>query len=74
MTRTELAAQIFSKGSYLCVGLDTDRTKIPQHLQHHPDAVFQFNKAIIDATKDYCVGYIINTAFYERVGGNGENR
>lgn len=71
MTRTELVAQIFSKGSYLCVGLDTDRTKIPAHLQSHPDAVFAFNKAIIDATKEHCVAYKINTAFYEAEGVKG---
>ena len=71
MTRQELVAQIFSKGSYLLVGLDTDRTKIPAHLQNNPDGVFLFNKAIIDATKDFCVGYKINTAFYEAEGLKG---
>ena len=68
MTRSELVAEIFRKGSYLCVGLDTDVTKIPVHLQSDPDAVFVFNKAIIDATKDHCVAYKINTAFYEALG------
>lgn len=62
---------IFKKRSYLCVGLDTDITKIPKHLQSHPDAVFEFNKTIIDATKDFCVGYKINTAFYEAMGVKG---
>ena len=64
MTRQQLVEQIFSKKTYLCVGLDTDLTKIPKHLLAHPDPVFEFNKQIIDATKDYCVSYKINTAFY----------
>jgi orotidine-5'-phosphate decarboxylase len=51
--------------------LDTDLTKIPQHLQGHPDALFEFNKQIIDATKDHCVSYKINTAFYEAEGLKG---
>lgn len=71
MTRQQLTEQIFLKSSYLCVGLDTDITKIPVHLQEHPDAVFEFNKQIIDATKDYCVAYKINTAFYEALGTKG---
>jgi orotidine-5'-phosphate decarboxylase len=71
MTRQQLVEQIRAKNSYLCVGLDTDSTKIPRHLQSHPDAVFQFNKAIIDATKAYCVSYKINTAFYEAMGASG---
>ncbi|QEC58437.1 orotidine-5'-phosphate decarboxylase [Flavisolibacter ginsenosidimutans] len=71
MTRQELVAQIFSKDSYLCVGLDTDKTKLPTHLQNNPDGVFLFNKAIIDATKNFCVGYKINTAFYEAEGLKG---
>jgi orotidine-5'-phosphate decarboxylase len=71
VTRAQLVEQIFSKGTYLCVGLDTDPDKIPQHLQGHPDVVFEFNKAIIDATKDHCVAYKINTAFYEAQGLKG---
>ena len=71
MTRPQLVEQIFQKQSYLCVGLDTDLAKIPKHLQSHPDAIFEFNKAIIDATKDHCVSYKINTAFYEAVGLKG---
>ena len=71
MTRKQLIEQIQLKRSYLCVGLDTDITKIPRHLQSHPDAVFEFNKAIIDATKDICVAYKINTAFYEAMGLKG---
>ena len=59
------------KQSYLCVGLDTDITKIPKHLLSEPDPVFAFNKAIIDATKDLCVAYKINTAFYEALGVKG---
>lgn len=71
MTRQQLTEQIFSKGSYLCVGLDTDIKKIPAHLQQHPDAIFEFNRQIIDATKDHCVSYKINTAFYEALGVKG---
>ena len=71
MTRTELVHQIFSRKSYLCVGLDSDLSKLPKHLQSSPNAVFQFNKAIIDATKEYCVAYKINTAFYEALGIKG---
>jgi orotidine-5'-phosphate decarboxylase len=71
MTRKQLIRQIQLKMSYLCVGLDTDITKIPKHLQSHPDAVFEFNKQIIDATQDLCVAYKINTAFYESMGSKG---
>ena len=71
MNRRKLIEQINEKRSYLCVGLDTDFNKIPKHLQSGPDAVFQFNKAIIDATKDHCVAYKINTAFYEAFGLKG---
>jgi orotidine-5'-phosphate decarboxylase len=71
MTRKQLVEQIQQKKSYLCVGLDTDITKIPKHLHSHPDAIFEFNKAIIDATKDLCVSYKINTAFYEALGLKG---
>ena len=71
MNRTQLVDQIRQKKTYLCVGLDTDFTKIPKHLQSLPDAVFRFNKAIIDATKEYCVSYKINTAFYESQGLKG---
>ncbi len=71
MTRNQLIQQIQLKKSYLCVGLDTDITKIPAHLQPHPDAVFEFNKQIIDATQDLCVAYKINTAFYEATGLKG---
>jgi len=71
MTRRQLVEQIFSKRSYLCVGLDTDITKIPKHLLSLAEPVFEFNKAIIDATKDLCVAYKINTAFYEAMGVKG---
>ena len=71
MTRQQLIEQIQLKKSFLCVGLDTDLSKIPKHLQSHPDAVFEFNKQIIDATSDLCVSYKINTAFYEAMGIKG---
>ncbi len=71
MKRTILVEQIRQKKSYLCVGLDTDVNKLPRHLQSHPDAVFEFNKAIIDATLEHCIGYKINTAFYESQGIRG---
>jgi orotidine-5'-phosphate decarboxylase len=71
MNRLQLIQQIEQKRSYLCVGLDTDITKIPKHLRSHPNAVFEFNKQIIDATKDLCVTYKINTAFYEALGLKG---
>lgn len=71
MTRQQLVNTIRAKASYLCVGLDTDLSKIPAYLRHQPDAIFAFNKAIIDATKDYCVSYKINTAFYEALGVKG---
>ena len=71
MTRKQLTEQIFLKHSYLCVGLDTDFTKIPKHLSSYSDPIFEFNRQIIDATKDLCVGYKINTAFYEAMGLKG---
>jgi orotidine-5'-phosphate decarboxylase len=71
MTRHQLVEQIRKKQSYLCVGLDTDITKIPKHLLSGSDPIFAFNKAIIDATKDLCVSYKINTAFYEALGVKG---
>ena len=71
MTRKLLVERIREKQSYLCVGLDTDITKIPKHLLSLIDPIFAFNKAIIDATKDLCVSYKINTAFYEALGVKG---
>ncbi len=71
MTRNELIQQIRTKKSVLCVGLDTDLSKIPQHLLQEEDPMFAFNKAIIDATQEYAVSYKINTAFYEAYGVKG---
>lgn len=71
MTRQQLVQQIFSKGTYLCVGLDTDVAKLPRHFSPSSHSIFEFNKAIIDATKDFCVSYKINTAFYEAYGLQG---
>lgn len=71
MNRKELINQIFSKKSFLCVGLDTDIKKIPQHLLSEPDPIFSFNKEIIDATARYCVAYKPNLAFYESMGVKG---
>lgn len=71
MNRQQLIEQIFTKRSFLCVGLDTDIKKIPQHLQTEEDPIFSFNKAIIDATAPYCVAYKPNLAFYESYGIKG---
>ena len=71
MNRQQLVTEIRRKKTYLCVGLDTDLSKIPLHLQSRPDAIVAFNKAIIDATLPYCVSYKINTAFYEAMGRKG---
>lgn len=71
MERRELVQRIFDSGSYLCVGLDSDISRIPKHLLSQPDPVFTFNKHIIDATKEHCVAYKINTAFYESMGLRG---
>ncbi|MBL0027355.1 MAG: orotidine-5'-phosphate decarboxylase [Saprospiraceae bacterium] len=71
MTRKELIDNIRSKRSCLCIGLDTDIQKIPQHLKKSNDPVFEFNKHIIDATKDLCVAYKPNLAFYESLGPTG---
>ena len=71
MNRDQLVQEINQKRSYLCVGLDTDLDKLPAHLHDHPNAVFEFNRQVIDATKDYCVSYKINTAFYEAMGIKG---
>ena len=71
MNRKELINQIFNKKSFLCVGLDTDIKKIPQHLLSEPDPIFSFNKEIIDATARYCVAYKPNLAFYESMGVKG---
>ncbi len=71
MNIATLTTEILAKKSYLCVGLDTDITKIPQHLLTEKDPVFAFNQQIIDATKEYCVSYKLNTAFYEATGAKG---
>lgn len=71
MTRQDIANQIFKKKSFLCVGLDTDIKKIPAHLLSDEDPIFAFNKAIIDATADYCIAYKPNLAFYESMGVRG---
>ena len=71
MNRKLLIHQIFSKMTYLCIGLDTDLAKIPQHLLLEEDPVFAFNKSIIDATLNHCVAYKINSAFYEAQGVKG---
>ncbi|MFY7743133.1 MAG: orotidine-5'-phosphate decarboxylase [Flavobacterium sp.] len=71
MTTTQLIEQIHQKKSFLCIGLDVDLTKIPQHLLAKEDPIFEFNKAIIDATHDLCVSYKPNTAFYEAYGLKG---
>ena len=71
MTREELIKQIRTKQSFLCVGLDIDIEKIPQHLLQADDPIFEFNKAIIDATAPYSVAYKPNLAFYESLGVKG---
>ncbi|MBC7525580.1 MAG: orotidine-5'-phosphate decarboxylase [Flavobacterium sp.] len=71
MTTTELTRQILKKKSFLCIGLDVDLGKIPKHLLQHDDSIFEFNKAIIDATHHLCVAYKPNTAFYEAQGIKG---
>ena len=71
MERKQLIEQIFTKKSFLCVGLDTDLNKIPKFLLNEEDPIFSFNKAIIDATAPYCVAYKPNLAFYECYGLKG---
>jgi orotidine-5'-phosphate decarboxylase len=74
MKTQQLIEQIQQKKSFLCIGLDVDLTKIPQHLLTTEDPIFEFNKAIIDATHDLCVSYKPNTAFYEAYGLSGLHR
>jgi orotidine-5'-phosphate decarboxylase len=71
MTTNQLVNQIKTKKSFLCIGLDVDLDKIPKHLLELEDSIFEFNKAIIDATHDLCVSYKPNTAFYEAYGIKG---
>ena len=71
MKRDQLVENIRRKGSFLCVGLDSDINKLPRHLLSTDDPVYEFNKAIIDATAPYCVAYKPNLAFYEATGAQG---
>lgn len=71
MTTQYLVAEIRKKKSFLCIGLDVDLNKIPQHVLELEDPIFEFNKAIIDATHHLCVAYKPNTAFYEAYGLKG---
>ena len=71
MNKQSLFENIKRKKSFLCVGLDTDIKKIPDHLLDDPDPIFAFNKAIVDATADYCIAYKPNLAFYESMGVKG---
>lgn len=71
MERKQLIEQIFTKKSFLCIGLDTDLNKIPKFLLNEEDPIFSFNKAIIDRTAPYCVAYKPNLAFYECYGLKG---
>ena len=73
MNRRDIFNQIIHKKSYLCIGLDTDPEKIPPHLLDYADPVYEFNRAIIDATADLCVAYKPNLAFYECLGTAGWN-
>ena len=71
MTTAEIYTQIQKKKSFLCIGLDVDLNKIPSFLLEREDPIFEFNKAIIDATHHLCVAYKPNTAFYEAYGVDG---
>ena len=71
MTKSKLVEEIIKKQSYLCVGLDSDCEKLPKGFSKDAKGVLAFNKAIIDATAAHCVGYKINTAFYESMGVKG---
>lgn len=71
MTTQQLVNEILKKKSFLCIGLDADLNKIPKHLLKAEDPIFEFNKAIIDATHHLCVAYKPNTAFYEAYGLKG---
>lgn len=71
MNRPTLVSEIFRKKTFLCIGLDTELSKIPTHLKGSEDPVFEFNRQIIDATRDLCVAYKPNLAFYEALGPNG---
>ncbi|HOY06292.1 MAG TPA: orotidine-5'-phosphate decarboxylase [Saprospiraceae bacterium] len=71
MNRAALIAEIFRKKSFLCIGLDTELSKVPAHLQKESDPVYEFNCRIIDATRHLCVAYKPNLAFYEALGPQG---
>ena len=71
MNKSELILQIKYKRSFLCIGLDSDIEKIPHFLLDYDDPIFEFNKRIIDSTKDYCVAYKPKIAFYESMGAKG---
>ena len=71
MNRSQLISKIREKKSFLCVGLDSDYEKLPAHILSRKNPQFFFNKAIIDATREHCVAYKINTAFYESKGLKG---
>ena len=71
MTVQELFEQIKLKHSFLCVGLDSDINKIPDHLHDEEDPIYSFNKEIVDATAPYCVAFKLNVAFYECLGVQG---
>lgn len=71
MKRAQLVAEIFRKKSFLCVGLDSEIAKIPEHLRQSPHPILEFNKQIIDATREFCVAYKPNLAFYEALGPKG---
>jgi len=71
MTREKLIQLIKSKGSFLCVGLDPDMDKLPTHFRDQPDALWQFSRGIIDATREHAVAYKPNIAFYEALGPKG---
>ena len=71
MNSKQLFEQIQQKQSFLCTGLDSDINKIPQHLRSYKNALFEFNRQIIDATAQYCISYKPNLAFYEACGEDG---
>jgi orotidine-5'-phosphate decarboxylase len=71
MNRSTLVGEIFRKQSFLCVGLDPEISKLPAAVRSHPDPILEFNRQIIDATRDLCVAYKPNLAFYEALGPAG---
>ena len=71
MNYDQICDEIKNKRSYLCIGLDSDLDKIPKHLLKYKDPIFEFNKLVIDATKDIVIAYKPNLAFYEVLGSEG---